>query len=90
MSFKGMDPEAGRNVAKQIQQAGQKIEHIFQELKTAAHGTDWVGPDADHFKSDFDGFMNGTGKHLSDAFTKKGTELQKQAEEQDQTSNNNG
>lgn len=89
MAFKGMNPDQGREVAESIKQAGTQTQEAFETLTGQVQGVEWVGPDADTFKSDWSSFVGGIVAQVTDAYSTKSTDLTHQAEEQDDTSNQN-
>lgn len=89
MAFKGMNPDQGREVAETIKQAGTSTQEIFETLTGLVQGIEWVGPDADTYKGDWNGFTGGVVASLTDLYATKGEELNQHAEEQDDTSNQN-
>lgn len=87
MSFKGMDPDQGREVAQAIKTAGTQTAELFQTVSATVQGVDWVGPDAENFKSDWTSFVSGVVHTVEQLYNTKSQELEKNAEEQDDTSN---
>lgn len=53
--FVGMDPEAVRTLARQLELKAGEIDTIAQTLSTQVDGTTWLGRDADTFRSDWAG-----------------------------------
>ena len=47
MTMKGMDIEAGRQSATQIQQGSSELEQLTNTLTQSLEGFQWIGPDAD-------------------------------------------
>ena len=43
MAFKGMDPDEGREVASEIQQAGEKILEFFDQATSTVTSVEWIG-----------------------------------------------
>lgn len=87
MSFKGMDPDQAREVAKDVTQAGEKIKELFSDLDSVVQGIDWKGPDAESFKEDWRTFQTNDVAGVAELFKTHGDDLNDQAEEQDDTSN---
>lgn len=88
MSFKGMNPSEGRDVATEITDAGSRIVDAFDTATASVNGVDWIGEDYENFKGDWNGFISGAVAALQDALANKGNELRGHADEQDTTSNN--
>lgn len=89
MSFKGMDPDQARDVAKDVTQAGEKIKQAFENLDGTVQGIEWKGPDADTFKDDWRNFQTSEVSGVAEQFKTQGDTLTNQADEQDETSNSN-
>ncbi len=54
-SFTGMDIEAVRRLAGQMDQCAQNIQEITGRLTSALEGTPWVGPDREQFAGEWQG-----------------------------------
>ncbi|PWH05030.1 hypothetical protein DEO23_15485 [Brachybacterium endophyticum] len=89
MSFKGMDPDQGRDTAQAVKDAGDKIRDAFKDLDGTVQGVEWEGPDADKFKEDWSSFTSQSLDSLVEAFQTHGKDLENQADQQDDTSNSN-
>lgn len=89
MAFKGMNPDEGRDVALEIQKAGDQVVEKIDEVTNLVNSVEWVGPDYDAYRDEWNAFVNGAVNNLVEAFKAKGDELNKHAEEQDTTSNQN-
>ena len=50
---KGMTPESVEQMAQQIQEAGDSVQQIFQQISSRVEGFDWTGEDRDRFVSEF-------------------------------------
>ncbi len=50
---KGMTPESVEQMAQQIQEAGEQVQQIFQQISSRVEGFDWTGEDRDRFVSEF-------------------------------------
>lgn len=87
MAFKGMDPDEGREVASEIQQAGEKILEFFDQATSTVTSVEWIGPDYDAYVEDWNGFVSGALNGLIEALNAKSNELQTHADQQDSTSN---
>lgn len=53
--FIGMDPEAVRALARQLEAKAGEIDAIANTLSVQIDGTTWLGRDADTFRSDWVG-----------------------------------
>lgn len=89
MAFKGMNPDEGRDVALEIQKAGDQVVEKIDEVTNLVNSVEWVGPDYDAYRDEWNAFVNGAVNNLVEAFKAKGDELNKHAKEQDTTSNQN-
>lgn len=87
MAFKGMNPDEGREAAAVVKEAGGAVSDAVDSVTSQVMGIEWVGPDYDAFTNDWNGFVSAQVSALSEAYTAKGEELNKHADEQDETSN---
>lgn len=87
MAFKGMNPEEGREVAQGINEAGQQILEAIEAATTVVGSVEWVGPDYDAYRDDWNQFVSGVVDQLVQALQQKHNELNQHAEQQDSTSN---
>ncbi|ATG54362.1 hypothetical protein CFK41_05925 [Brachybacterium ginsengisoli] len=88
MAFKGMDPGEGNEVAQAVTQAGEQILEAVGDMTTVVNSVEWVGPDYDGYKEEWNSFIGGPLANLVEALQQKGKELTQHAEEQEQESNN--
>lgn len=87
MAFKGMNPEDGRQVAQQIKKTGSDIQDVYDQITSIVTSVEWVGPDYDNYTSDWNSFISGRLGPVVEAFNAKGDDLNTQADQQDDTSN---
>ncbi|NMA76062.1 MAG: hypothetical protein GX960_02180 [Actinomycetales bacterium] len=87
MAFKGMNPDEGREVGQAVTDAGQRIMEIIGDMTPVVNGVEWVGPDYDSYREDWNGLISGTLSTLVETLQEKGRLLNQHAEEQDETSN---
>jgi len=87
MAFKGMDPGEGNEVAQAVTQAGEQILEAVGDMTTVVNSVEWVGPDYDGYKEEWNSFIGGPLANLVEALQQKGKELTQHAEEQEQESN---
>lgn len=87
MAFQGMNPEEGRDVAQVITDAGQQILDLFEGVTSLVNSVEWVGPDYEGYREDWNSFQTGVIGELANLMQEKGTRLGEHAEEQDTTSN---
>ena len=87
MSFKGMNPDEGREVAQLLNTTGSDMASAIADAGTIVSGVEWLGPDYDAFLDDWNNFQNGAVANLEQVLVGKGDELNKHADEQDETSN---
>lgn len=83
MTFKGMDPESAREVAQEVTNAGQEILEAINRSTERVNSVEWVGPDYDSFREDWNQFVSNGVSNLVEALEDKGKFLMDQAEEQD-------
>jgi len=89
MAFKGMNPDEGRDVAMEILRASEQVVEKIDGVTNVVNSVEWVGPDYDAYRDEWNAFVNGAVNNLVEAFKAKSDELNKHAEEQDTTSNQN-
>lgn len=87
MAFKGMNPEEGREVAQAVKEAGEQVLEAIDTVTSVVNSVEWVGPDYDSYRDDWNGFVGGAVAQLVEGLQTKGDELNQHAEEQDTTSN---
>lgn len=89
--FLGADTEALRGHAQLLQDRSTAIEELRARLEPMVmdEGT-WVGPDADHFRSEWTSRAGARLTTSADELRTWGTDLSGQADEQDQTSDPEG
>ncbi|GAA1712778.1 hypothetical protein [Brachybacterium phenoliresistens] len=87
MAFKGMDTEAGLEVATFIDTTGSEILDIIDSVTSVVTSVEWIGPDYDQYTSDWNSFVSGPVAGLVEAISAKAEELRVDAEEQDTASN---
>lgn len=54
---KGMTPESVEQMAQQIQEAGDQVQQIFQQIADRVESFDWTGEDRDRFVAEFTGTL---------------------------------
>mgnify|MGYP001005809488 CR=1 FL=1 len=87
MAFKGMNPEEGREVAQEIIKTGEQVVEKIDVVTNLVNSVEWVGPDYDAYRDEWNSFVNGAVNNLVEALKSKGDELNQHAEEQGTTSN---
>lgn len=87
MAFKGMDPDAGREVGTALTDAGSAISDETQGVTGVVSGVEWIGPDYDQFQDDWNQTSSNVINGLVELLNAKGKELNTQADQQDDTSN---
>ncbi len=55
MALYGQDIEQVQALAKQLTAKASDIEGVISQLSSAVNGVQWMGPDAERFKSDWSG-----------------------------------
>jgi uncharacterized protein YukE len=89
MAFKGMNPDEGREVAQGVTEAGQQILEAIDNVTNIVNAVEWVGPDYDAYRDEWNSFVGGPVAELVNGLETKGKELNQHAEQQDTTSNQN-
>jgi hypothetical protein len=85
--FTGMDIEGVRSLARQLQQKADEIEQIKAHLTSALNGAQWVGPDQQRFKSDWEGNSVPALSRVSESLRSASQAAEQNAQQQEQASN---
>ena len=86
MTMKGMDIEAGRQSATQIQQGSSELEQLTNTLTQSLEGFQWIGPDADRTRQTWQSEHRTALTNISQALQEFSTLINNQAQEQEQVS----
>jgi len=86
MTMKGMDIEAGRQSASQIQQGSQELEQLTNTLTQSLEGFQWIGPDADRTRQTWQSEHRTALTQISQALQEFSSLINNQAQEQEQVS----
>lgn len=87
MAVWGQDIGEVRQLANQLTTKAEEIQGIMTQLNTRINQVHWTGPDADKFKSDWNGQHVSQLKTVISALRDAGQRAQRNASEQEQTSN---
>ena len=85
--FTGMDIEAVKQLSTQMRQKADEISQIKNQLTTALNGAQWVGPDRERFKSDWEGQCVQALTQVSQTLEQAGQAANQNAQQQEQASN---
>lgn len=85
--FTGMDIEQVKQLSTQMNQKAEEIEQIKQQLTSALNGAQWVGPDQQRFKSEWDGQCVSALTKVAETLRQAGQAAQQNASQQEQASN---
>ena len=86
MAQLGNDPEQLDQLSKKFEQEAQQIQQATQQISSQVQSTWWKGPDAERFKSEWNGTYAAQLRKISEALKQVGTTVRKQAQQQRQTS----
>lgn len=86
--FYGMDIEQVRQLANQLGQKAQTIDEVISTITNQLGSTDWKGPDADQFRNDWNTTLSTQLRNVAQALRNAQQRANKNAQEQEQTSNN--
>lgn len=86
MAVKGMDVEAGRTSASTLDKGAEQLDGLTTQLTASLTGFDWLGPDADRTRSDWESNNAKQLKMASDALRQFAELIRRQAQEQEQVS----
>ncbi|PID97304.1 MAG: hypothetical protein CSA84_00835 [Actinomycetales bacterium] len=86
--FFGMNIEEVRSLSRQLQEKSQQINQIAQQLTSQLSGTDWKGPDAERFRSEWDSTHRAALQRVCDALQNASQNASRNADQQEQASGN--
>ena len=84
--FQGMDTEAADAVAGNIEAFANEIDSIFDGAFSAVQSADWLGPDADEYKGNFETQMRAALDGFRETVNALAQELRGDIEEQNSAS----
>lgn len=88
MAMYGMDIEQVRQLANQLGQKAEQIDHIIQDITSRLGSTDWKGPDAEQFRNDWQGTLSSQLRNVAQTLRDTQTRATQNASAQEQTSAN--
>lgn len=83
---KGMAVEEVRRMAQMLSDAAEEITRIKEELTAGLEEVDWTGPDADRFRSQWEGEMVPALQDISQSVGELGTKADANASQQETAS----
>ena len=86
MAFYGMDPEEVRDRAGDLDRAARELEEMMSTLTSAVGAVQWVGPDADEFRSQWDQVRSRSDSQIVPDLQSHRQILEENIEEQEQAS----
>jgi ABC-type transporter Mla subunit MlaD len=86
MAMWGLDVEQVRNLSRQLNQQSEQIQQILTTLTGALNGTQWTGPDAEQFRSEWSSTHTASLKQVSAALRDASGKAQRNAAAQEQAS----
>ncbi|HEU5332743.1 MAG TPA: WXG100 family type VII secretion target [Actinocrinis sp.] len=86
MGMYGMDIDAVRSFAKQLDSKADEIEQIINALTSGLGSVQWEGPDASGFRQDWETCHRSQLKNVADALRQTATTANNNATQQEQTS----
>jgi uncharacterized protein YukE len=84
--FLGMDVPAVRNLATQLSAKADEIESIMSVLTSQLHSVQWMGPDADNFRNDWQSVHRVQLSTVAQALRDAATRANNNANQQEQAS----
>ena len=87
MAFIGMDVEAVRQLATQMDSKATDIDTIMNTLNSTLGNTDWLGTDATNFRNDWSTVHMVNLRNVANALRNAATAARTNATEQDNASN---
>ncbi|MGX9899300.1 WXG100 family type VII secretion target [Arthrobacter sp. SA17] len=87
MAIWGADVQSLRELGSKLQQGSDEIGRTKSMLNNLVQGVDWKGPDADAFKSDWNGEHTAALTKVINALQEAGQKAKNNANAQESTSN---
>ncbi len=87
MAVWGLDVQQVRQLSSQLNSKAQEIQGILTSLTSALNGTQWEGPDATRFRSEWTGAHTASLKSVIQALQDASTKASQNAAAQESTSN---
>lgn len=84
--FLGMDVEAASSTAGNVKTFANELNGIFDGALSAVQGADWVGPDADAYKQNFQSSITSALDGFAGVVNALATELEQDVQEQEAAS----
>lgn len=86
MAVWGLDVAQVRQLSSQLNQKAGDIDGILSQLTAALNSTQWEGPDATQFRSDWSGQHTASLRQVAEALRNAAQRAQQNATQQEQTS----
>lgn len=86
-AFTGMDISQVRSLSTKLRSKADEIEGIMRELTGALDSTQWVGPDRERFKGDWDGQYCTSLRQVAEGLRTAAQTAEQNATQQEQASN---
>ncbi|WP_104082183.1 MULTISPECIES: WXG100 family type VII secretion target [unclassified Cryobacterium] len=87
MAVWGLDVEQVRTLSSQLSQKASDIEGVLSTLTNTLGNTEWTGPDASGFRSDWNGQHSAALRQVINALNEASQKASQNAQAQEQTSN---
>ncbi|MBN9224041.1 MAG: hypothetical protein ABS63_06480 [Microbacterium sp. SCN 70-27] len=87
MAVWGLDVQQVRQLSTQLNQKASDIDSILSTLTNALSNTQWEGPDATQFRSDWSGQHTSSLRQVAQALRDAANKASQNATAQEQTSN---
>lgn len=88
MALWGLDVQQVRQLSSQLNQKAGEIENVLSTLTTALNNTQWEGPDATSFRSEWSGQHTSALRQVANALRDAATKATQNANSQESTSSN--
>lgn len=82
----GLDVEAVRALSQLLAQSADTIRTTTQQISSQMEQTQWNGPDANQYESEFDGEIMTLLNQIADRLTEHGQKAESNASDQESTS----
>ncbi|WP_292727431.1 WXG100 family type VII secretion target [Microbacterium sp. UBA837] len=88
MAVWGLDVQQVRQLSTQLNQKAADIDSILSTLTSALDATQWEGPDATQFRSEWSGQHSASLRRVAEALRDAASKASRNAAAQEQTSTN--
>lgn len=86
MTFYGANTQQLTEYGTSLDNGAVRVEELIDSLQSVVHATEWIGPDADRFREEFQNMREALARAVCDALRERARTCEENAEEQDEAS----